>query len=194
MYSYLELADAVDITDASHLSGRITKESFDNFSLPDWWITKLERGEESAELRIGKSIAYQRQLCFFDDISELVQGNLNTRLIQAYSRFIALIDDDHQDEITSDSRCWFPLDFLVNYKFHSYQKYSMDDEKMAWSFFFENDDLLGALSIALEALYSKDLIKEYAYPFVSTEKKNLVVALQIPISSTNKRRLRGMIR
>ena len=194
MYSYLDLADAVAITDASHLSGRLSKESFDNFRLPDWWIDKLERGEETAEFRIGKSIAYQKQLCYFDDISELLEGNLNKRLVSAYSRFIALIDDDEQEEVVNDVKCWLPIDFLVNYKFHSYRKYDMSDERLAWSFFFTNDDSFSALAVALDALYSNKLISEYISPFVSTDKELLEQALKIPLSKPNQRRLRGMIK
>ena len=194
MYSYLDLSDAVAITDASHLTGRITKEAFDNFRLPDWWIDKLERGEESTEFRIGKSIAYGRQLCFFEDIVELLEGNLNKRLVSAYSRFISLIEDDEQEEIVSDVKCWMPMDFLVSYKFHSYTKYPMTDEKLAWSFFFDNDDMFSALAVALDALYSNQLISEYISPFVSTDKQLLEQALKIPLSKPNQRRLRGMIK
>ncbi|MAC71180.1 MAG: hypothetical protein CMP84_13375 [Gammaproteobacteria bacterium] len=194
MYSYLDLADAVTITDASHLSGRITKQAFDSFKLPDWWITKLERGEETAELRIGKSIAYGRQLCFFDDIADLLDGNLNKRLVNAYSRFIALIDDDDQEEVIDDIKCWLPIDFLVSYKFHSYTKYPMTDEKLAWSFFFDNDDSFSALAVALDALYTNKLIGEYICPFVSTDKELMEQALKIPLSKPNQRRLRGMIK
>ena len=170
------------------------KESFDNFKLPDWWITKLERGEETPEFRIGKSIAYGRQLCFFDDIAELLDGNLNKRLVNAYSRFIALIDDDYQEEVIDDMKCWLPIDFLVSYKFHSYTKYPMTDEKLAWSFFFNNDDSFSALAVALDALYTNKLIGEYISPFVSTDKELMEQALKIPLSKPNQRRLRGMIK
>ena len=194
MYSFLELKEAVNITSANLLEGKLSKNYLSKFTLPDWWIMILERGTESAELRIGKSIARQRQLCFFDDISELVQGNLNTRLINAYSQFIAIINDDDQDEIIYDTKCWLPVDFLITYKFHSYKKYGMDDEKLAWSFFFENDDLLGAMSIALDTLYSRELIKDNYIPFVSTEKENIEIALRIPLSKQNQRKLRMMIK
>ena len=194
MYSFLDLKDAVEFTSDVYLGGRLSKEYFKNFRLPDWWITVIERGTESAELRIGKSIARGRQLCFFDDISELVQGNLNIRLIEAYSQFIKIIDDDDQEEITADTKCWFPIDFLISYKFHSYKKYDMNDEKNAWKFFFENYDPVGALTIAVDALTSRNLMKEYIYPFISTEKKELETALKIPLTSQNQRKLRGLIK
>ena len=118
-----------------------------------------------------KDIARGRQLCFFDDISELVQGNLNIRLIEAYSQFIKIIDDDDQEEITADTKCWFPIDFLISYKFHSYKKYDMNDEKNAWKYFFENYDPVGALTIAIDALTSRNLMKEYIYPFIINRKE-----------------------
>ena len=194
MYSYLNLAEAVDITDSTHLSGRLEKDKFTSFKLPSWWVGVLERGTESAELRIGKSIAYNRQLCFFDDISKLLDGSLDVRLIEAYSKFVMLIEDIGEDEITDDVKCWLPTDFIITYKFNSYARYPLDDEKRAWKFFLDNDDRYSALSVALDALYSRQLISEHIHPLVSTEANIMSLALSIPLSKQNQRRLRSMVK
>ena len=191
MYSFLGLADALKRTSAALGSGKLSTEYFSTFKLPSWWIDVLERRTESAELRIAKSISYGRQLCYFEDLSELVQGNLNRSLVSAYCAFIRFIDDPGDCEITSDIKTWMPMDYLVTFKFFSYKRYEMDAERNAWKFFIDNNDPVSALSIALDALNSRNLISSSPYPFVSTHRDDLELALKVPLSSQNQRRLRN---
>ena len=196
MFSFLNIISTLDFQDSNNLSGKLSKKYLNssNFVLPEWWLGLLERGEPSSELKIAKSISLKKQLCCLDDVLLLLEDKLDVTLINAYIKFLKYLPLPDEDEVSSDGRIWMPADFIASYKFLSYKRYKLEDEKTAYWFMISHGDTLAALSIALDTLYSHNLIKSFIYPFDSTSAENLQLALQIPIGVKDQRRLREQIK
>ena len=145
-------------------------------------------------MRIAKSISHNKQLCDFSDLVLLLEGKLDTALLSGYIRFMEFVEIGELKEISSESAQWLPIDFLVHFKFGSYKKYDFSDQKSVWEFMLENNDSFGALGVALECLYRFNLISAFIYPFATTEKKDLEIALSIPFGDKDLRRLRNQIK
>jgi hypothetical protein len=196
MYSFLDLVSSVRVTDKKYLKGKLSRNYLGSksFRLPDWWVDVLCRNGLTAEMRIASSIVSKVQQCNFEDIRDLLEDKVDLELIKAYSRFIKYIDNLSTDEIVGIKKEWLPIDFLVNAKFLSYKKYDLAESKNAWKFLMDYGDTFGALSIALDTLYSKKLIKSYVYPFASSEHENMKLALRIPLSNESVNSIRRQIR
>lgn len=196
MYSILDLIERLKITDTNYHSGRLSSEYFDVNSrdrliLPDWWSDVVGSKNSSAEFRIGKSIARNKQYCTLGDVCELLEDKLDLNLINTYSQFLAFVEPVSNDiEQVTDGSIWLPADYAATYKLMCYKKYDFKNEKNAWQFLMELGDCYAALCVVLDTLYSKSLLKDYVYPFASSNQDNLRLALQIPLSTKDSQRVR----
>ena len=197
MYALLEMIRRIRITSVN-AGGRLSREHFDVnadecFSLPEWWLEVLERGYESSEMRIAKSIIHGIQMCYLEDIRDLLEDKLDNRLVEAYIDFLPYIQTDKEVRGVDSSHIWMPMDYVISYFFLYHKRGEMRNERSAWSFLLNNDDTASALAVATDSLYSNNVMKDVVVPFDSTKKENLLLAVKIPIGKSDKRRLRRML-
>ena len=183
---------------AEHSERNLMPHQERRFRFGEQWVRALLTENDSPEVRVALSQATQRPHSNLNDISQLLDGQLDSEMIDDLRMMLEMcfLPEDLTFGVTTGETPWMPIDYVISallLQSRSGESNADESDTASWYSLMSYRRGQDALETAVRRLRLRHTIHRPIPVFQSTDTESLMEAVKVPLCKTDLQRLGQLV-